>query len=170
MSKNPHVNEEITAKSVRLIGSDGSQIGVVSIKEALSYAEDKGLDLVEIAPMAKPPVCKAIDYGKFRYEQTKKEKEARKKQHTVHVKKIRLTPNIDIHDFMVKADRARKFLDEGNRVKVTLFMRGRQITRKDLAEEVVTRMITELADISKPEGRIKQEGFNNLSIILVNKK
>ncbi len=153
-----------------MIGSDGEQVGVVSISEALHYTEDKGLDLVEIAPQAKPPVCKAIDYGKFRYEQTKKEKEARKKQHVVHIKKIRLTPNIDQHDLQVKVNRARDFLEEGNRVKVTLFMRGRQVTRKDIAEEVLMKVVNELSDVAKPEGRIKQEGFNNLSTFLVQKK
>ncbi|MDP8228086.1 MAG: translation initiation factor IF-3 [Candidatus Electryoneaceae bacterium] len=164
------MNTEIKAGQVRLIGSDGEQIGVVSLQEALAYVNEDGLDLVEIAPQAKPPVCKAIDYGKFRYEQTKKEKEARKKQHVVQVKKIRLTPNIDEHDFRVKVNTARRFLEEGNRVKITLRMRGRQVTRPDLAEEVITQMITDLSDIAKPEGRTKREGANNMSLVLVRKK
>lgn len=133
-------------------------------------AEAAGLDLVEIAPTATPPVCKIIDYGKFRYEITKKEKEARKKQHVVEIKKIRLTPNIDDHDFEVKVNMARKFMLEGNRVKLTMFMRGRQVTRPEMAEEVLTKVIADLADVAKPEGTPKMEGRNNLSVLLVGKK
>ena len=155
---------------VRLIGADGEQVGVISLQEALAYAEEAGFDLVEIAPQAKPPVCKVIDYGKFRYEQTKKEKEARKKQHVVQIKKIRLTPNIDEHDFHVKVATARRFLEEGNRVKITLRMRGRQVTRPDLAEEVITQMVADLSDVANPEGRTKREGANNMSLVLTKKK
>lgn len=155
---------------MRLIGEEGNQVGIVSSSKALAYAENVGLDLVEIAPSAKPPVCKVIDYGKFRYELSKKEKDARKKQHIIQVKKIRLSPNIDDNDFRVKLNMARKFLDENNRVKVTLLMRGRQVTRPELAEGVLMRVISELSDISKSEEKPKLEGRNTMSIVLVRKK
>ncbi len=167
---NPRVNEEIRSSEVRLIGADAQQVGVVPLTKAFAMAEAAGLDLVEIAPMAKPPVCKIIDFGKFRYELTKKEKDARKKQHVVQIKKIRMTPNIDDHDFVVKVNMARKFLGEGNRVKATMFMRGRQVTRPERAEEVLVKIIAELADVARPEGKPKLEGRNNLSILLVGKK
>lgn len=170
LSKNPRVNEEILASSLRLIGADGKQIGIVKLNEALRIAEEEGLDLVEIAPSANPPVCKIIDYGKYRYELTKKERDARKKQHIVQVKKIRLTPNIDENDFQVKIAAARRFIAEGNRVKITLFMRGRQVTKQDIAEEVISRVVNELSDIGKTEGTPKMEGINNLSVTLVKKK
>lgn len=153
-----------------MIGSDGNQVGVVDLRVALETAEDEGLDLVEIAPQAKPPVCKVIDYGKYRYEITKKEKDARKKQHVVQVKKVRLSPNIDDHDFHVKVNMARRFIMEGNRVKATLFMRGRQVTKKDLAEEVLIRMTNELSDVAKAEESPKLEGANNMTVVLVPKK
>jgi len=164
------VNQEITANRVRLIWADGSQAGIVSLREARTFAEEEGLDLVEIAPMAKPPVCKIIDYGKYRYELTKKQKDARKKQHIVHLKRIQLSPNIDEHDFQVKLAASRRFIESGHRVKAMLFMRGRQVTRRDLAEEVLTRLATELSDIAHPEGGTKLEGVNNLSMVLVKKK
>lgn len=155
---------------MRLIGADSKQVGIVNLRDALIMAETEGLDLVEIAPQANPPVCKIIDYGKYRYELSKKEKDARKRQHVVQVKKIRLSPNIDDHDFRVKVNKARQFIEEGNRVKATLLMRGRQITRQDLAEEVLMRMASEMSDIAKTEGRPKLEGVNNLSLVLVKKK
>src|SRR4030067_1004848 len=115
--KQPRVNEEIHAVRVRLIGADGKQVGIVNLREALANADDAGLDLVEIVPTADPPVCKVVDFGKFRYEQAKKEKDARKKQHVIHVKRVQLSPNIDTHDFEVKLAAARKFLEAGHRVK-----------------------------------------------------
>ena len=155
---------------MRLVGADSKQVGIVNLRDALIMAETEGLDLVEIAPQANPPVCKIIDYGKYRYELSKKEKDARKRQHVVQVKKIRLSPNIDDHDFRVKVNKARQFIEEGNRVKATLLMRGRQVTRQDLAEEVLMRMASEMSDIAKTEGRPKLEGVNNLSLVLVKKK
>ncbi len=165
--KNPRVNDEIRADPVRLIGGDGKQVGIVPLRKALAHAESEGLDLVEIAPSADPPVCKVIDYGKYRYELTKKEKDARRKQHVIQIKKIRLSPNIDEHDFRVKVNMARRFLAEGNRVKVTMFMRGRQVTKKDLAEEVLVRFSSEVVDIARAEGEPKLEGTNHLSFVLV---
>lgn len=163
------MNEEITAPEVRLVGPDGKQIGIVRLSEAFALAEEKGLDLVEIVPQAKPPVCKVIDFSKYRYEQLKKEKDARKKQHVVVVKKIRFSSNIDDHDFKTKVDTARRFLEEGNRVKLTLLMRGRMITRREMAEKVLLRAAEELVDIAKTEGPPSMEGATNMSLVLVKK-
>ena len=164
------MNDEITANTVRLIGADGKQVGVVKIREALAAADDAGLDLVEIAADAKPPVCKIIDYGKYRYEQTKKNKDARKKQHQVQIKRVQLSPNIDEHDFKVKVTAGRRFLEAGHRVKAMVLMRGRMITRKDFAEQVLLKMADELSDIAVPDGGTRMEGHNNLSMVLVRKK
>ena len=120
------INEQIRDKEVRLIGSDGEQLGIMSAKEAMFKAQEAGLDLVKIAPQAKPPVCKIIDYGKYRYELARKEKEAKKKQKTIDVKEVRLSPNIDTNDLNTKVNAARKFLSKGDRVKVTLRFRGRE--------------------------------------------
>ena len=144
-------------------------MGVVDIGVALSHANEAGLDLVEIAPQAKPPVCKIIDYGKFRYDQSKKEKDARKKQHTVQVKKVRMSPNIDLHDLNVKLNMVKKFLGEGNRVKITMFMRGRQAARPEMAKDILERVIEELSDISKPEGTPKLEGRSFMTVTLLEK-
>lgn len=152
-----------------MIGSDGQQIGVVPLREAVAAAEAAALDLVEIAPTANPPVCKVIDYGKYRYELTKKEKDNRKKQHIVQVKKIRFSPNIDEHDFEVKVAAARRFLEEGDRVKATLMLVGRQMTRQARAEEVLHKMAHELADIAKLDDGPRMEG-NTFSMLLVRKK
>ncbi len=164
------INDEIFAREVRLIGPDGKQVGVVDLQDALAAASEAELDLVEIAAQAKPPVCKIIDYGKYRYEQTKKLKDAKKRQHNVQLKRIQLSPNIDDHDFNVKITAARKFLEHGHRVKAMLFMRGRQITRKERAEEVLARMAEDLSDIAIIDGGTKMEGHNNLSMVLVKKK
>ena len=168
--KAPRINADITAKTVRLIGADGKQIGIVDLRKALAEAEAEELDLVEIAPNAKPPVCKIIDYGKYRYEQTKKIKDARKKQHHVQIKRIQLSPNIDEHDFQVKVSASRRFIEAGHRVKAMVLMRGRMITRKDLAQQVLTRMAEQLSDIAVLDGETKMEGHNNLSMVLVRKK
>lgn len=168
--KTPRINDEITAHKVRLIGPDGKQAGIVNLQEALDAAKEVKLDLVEIAAQAKPPVCKIIDYGKYRYEQTKKLKDARKRQHHVQLKRVQLSPNIDDHDFNVKITAARKFLEHGHRVKAILLMRGRQITRKERAEEVLARMAEELSDIAIIDGGTKMEGHNNISMVLVKKK
>jgi len=135
----------------------------------MDLAEEKGLDLVEIVPQAKPPVCKVIDFSKYRYEQLKKDKDARKKQHIVVVKKIRFSSNIDDHDFQTKVDTARRFLEEGNRVKLTLLMRGRMIARREMAEKVLLRAAEALTDIAKTEGPPSMEGATNMSLVLVKK-
>ena len=168
-TKNPRANEEIVANPVRLIGADGKQVGVVSLRDAISAAEAAGLDLVEIAATASPPVCKVIDHGKYRYELTKKDKDNRKKQHIVQVKKIRFSPNIDEHDCQTKVAAARRFLEEGDRVKATLMLLGRQMTRQARAEEVLHKMANELADLAKLEDGPRMEG-NTFSMLLVRKK
>lgn len=163
------MNEEITAPRVRLIGADGKQVGIVTLRQALEMAEEEGMDLVEVAPQSNPPVCKILDYGKYRYQQSKKEKESRKRQHIIEVKKLRFSSNIDDHDFKVKLKAAREFLLEGNRVKATLMLHGRQMTRQDKAEEILQRMAIELADIARVESGPKLEG-NTFSMVLARKK
>ena len=137
---------------------DGEQVGVVSIQDALARAEEAGLDLVEISPNAEPPVCKILDYGKYKYEQQKKAAEARKKQKVIEVKELKFRPNIDDHDYQVKIKAARRFLEEGDKVKITLRFRGREMSHMDLGMKVLTRVREELADIGKVESEAKVEG------------
>lgn len=150
---------------MRVIDKDGNQLGVLSVSEALYKAELAGLDLVEISPNAEPPVCKIIDYGKFRYQQTKKEKESKKTQHQVKVKEIKLKPNTDQHDLMTKLKHAREFLTKGNKVRITCVFRGREMQHPEIGMQSVQRMIDDLADISTPETEPKLLG-KNLSVVL----
>ncbi|MFO7810618.1 MAG: translation initiation factor IF-3 [Candidatus Delongbacteria bacterium] len=160
----------IRHQEVRLIGKDGEQIGIVSSDEARKIALQQNLDLVEIAPKAKPPVCKIIDYGKFRYEQQKKEKELKKKQHTVSLKTIRImSVNIDDHDIEIKSNKAREFLEEGNKVKVFLQFRGREIVHKEMGIKLLKTFYSFLEDIAKIDKNIEQEGFRRISMILTKK-
>lgn len=152
------INRQIRAPKVRVIGPTGEQVGVISVSEALAMAEKEGLDLVEVVPNSTPPVCKIIDYGKFRYDQTKREKENKKAQHQVKVKEIKLRPNIDDHDFETKSKRARQFLAKGNKVKVTCMMRGREMAHPEIGRRLVERMCEELADVSTPESPLKRMG------------
>lgn len=152
------INEQIRDKEVRVIGPDGEQLGIMSAKEAYFKAKDADLDLVKIAPTAKPPVCKIINYGKFRYEQARKEKEAKKKQKTIDVKEIRLSPNIDINDLNTKANQARKFLSKGDKVKVTLRFRGREMAHKDVGREVLNAFYEKLEDVASIDKEAKMEG------------
>ena len=133
--RGPRVNDEIKGRRVRVIDPEGNQIGILTPDEALAEARARGLDLVEVSPNSQPPVCRVMDYGKFKYEQSKRERESRKKQHVVEVKELRLRPKIDDHDFQVKARSARRFLEEGNKVKVSVRFRGREIVHRALAEE-----------------------------------
>ena len=142
------INEQIRDKEVRLIGEDGEQLGVMSAREAQKLAEEAGLDLVKIAPTAKPPVCKIVDYGKFKYEQTRKEKEAKKKQKVIDVKEIRLSPNIDTNDLNTKINAARKFLTKGDKVKITLRFRGREMAHMNSSKHILDDFATSLSDIS----------------------
>ena len=152
------LNEEIREAEVRLIGEDGEQLGIVSSQEALETAIERDLDLVMISPAAKPPVCKIMDYGKYRFEQAKREKEARKNQHVVEVKEIRMSPSIGENDFMVKLRNGQKFLSEGNRLKVTVRFRGREMAHTDLGKQLLERFAAECAEIAKLEKGAKLEG------------
>lgn len=153
---NYKINEKITAKEVRLIGSDGEQLGIVAISKALDIADESGLDLVEIAPMAKPPVCKIINYSKFKYEAEKKAKDAKKKQKTITVKEIRLRPNIEENDLNIKLNRAIKFLEKGNKVKFNLRFRGRQNAYKDNGVELLESIGERLNEYGKVEKNINK--------------
>ena len=152
------VNNGIRAREVRLIGQDGEQLGIKSKREALQLAEDANLDLVLVAPKARPAVARIMDYGKYRYEMQKKEREARKKQKTVTVKEIRLSPSIDTNDFNVKLKRVRKFIEKGDKVRVSLRFRGRAITHKDIGRDMIERMAKETEDIATVVQRPKMEG------------
>lgn len=152
------INEQIRDKEVRLIGPDGEQLGIMSAKEAYFKAKDANLDLVKIAPTAKPPVCKIIDYGKYRYELARKAKEAKKKQKTVETKEIRLSPNIDTNDLNTKVNQARKFLSKGAKVKVSLRFRGREMAHRDVGREILNSFYKELEDVSTVDKPAKMEG------------
>lgn len=153
------INEQIRDREVRVVGAEGEQLGIMSSKDALKMAQDAELDLVKIAPGAKPPVCKIIDYGKYRYELARKEKEARKKQKTVEVKEVRLSPNIDTNDLNTKTQAAKKFLEKGDKVKVTLRFRGREMAHMSKSRYILedfAKALSEIAVIDKPskvEGR-----------------
>ena len=152
------INEQIRDKEVRLIGEDGEQLGIVSVKEAMRLAEEAGLDLVKIAPTAKPPVCKIVDYGKFKYEQLRKEKEAKKKQKVVEIKEIRLSPNIDTNDLNTKMNAARKFITKGDRVKVTLRFRGREMAHMNSSKHILDDFAESMTDVAVVEKAPKVEG------------
>ena len=152
------INEQIRDREVRLIGPDGEQIGVVSSREAQKIADEAGLDLVKIAPNAKPPVCKVIDYGKYRYELARKEKDAKKKQKTVELKEIRLSPNIDTNDLNTKVNQARKFLSKGDKVKVTLRFRGRELAHVNQSKGILDDFAKQLEDIAVVDKPAKFEG------------
>lgn len=158
--KELQINEEIREREVRLIGDDGEQLGIVNTKEALSIAFDKNLDLVKVAPNAKPPVCKIMDYGKYKYEQTKREKEARKNQKVINVKEVRLTPNIEIHDLTVKAKRAIQFLESGDKVKVSVRFRGREMGHTQIGRDVLKKFADLTGDVGVIEKPAKMEGRN----------
>ena len=162
------INEQIRAKEVQLIDDEGQKRGTVSLNEALDLAYEKKLDLVLVAPNAQPPVCKIMNYGKYKFEQAKKEKEARKKQKITEVKEIRITPNIEQHDFEFKAKNARKFIEDGNKVKITVRFRGRELNYVKLGEETLNRFIEALSDISSAEKKPILEG-KNMFIILAKK-
>lgn len=152
------INEEIRDRDVRLIDSGGAQLGIVSIQQALSIAAEKGMDLVKIAPQAKPPVCKIMDYGKFRFEQAKREKEARKNQRVVEIKEIRLTPNIDVGDLNTKVKNACRFLKDGDKVKVSVRFRGREVTHASLGQDLLHRFAGLCTECGTVEKQPKLEG------------
>ena len=159
------INEKIRADQVRLIGPNGEQVGIVSVPEALSYADKLNLDLVEVAPMADPPVCKVMDYGKYRYEQEQKAKEARKRQTTISIKEIKLRPKIDDHDFDTKKGHVERFLKKGDKVKLTIMFRGRELVHPHLGERLLRRMAEELADIGEVESEPNLDGRNMVMML-----
>ena len=163
------INEQIRDKEVRVIGQDGEQLGIMSAKEALALADEAGVDLVKIAPTAKPPVCRIVDYGKFRYEQTRREKEAKKKQHVVEIKEIRMSPNIDTNDLNTKISAAKKFLSKGDRVKVTLRFRGREMAHMQNSKHILDDFAEALADIAVVDKAPKVEG-RTMTMFLAEKK
>ena len=163
------INEQIRDREVRLIGVNGEQLGIMSAREAMKKAEEAELDLVKIAPTAKPPVCKIIDYGKYRYELTRKEKEAKKKQKVVEVKEIRMSPNIESNDLNTKMNATKKFLEKGNKVKVTLRFRGREMAHMQSSNHILDDFAESLADVAVIEKAPKIEG-RSISMVLTEKK
>jgi translation initiation factor IF-3 len=159
------INEKIRADQVRLIGPDGEQVGIVDIREALNYADRLNLDLVEVAPMANPPVCKVMDYGKYRYEQEQKAKEARKRQTTISVKEIKLRPKIDDHDFDTKKGHVERFLRKGDKVKLTIMFRGRDLVHPHLGERLLRRMADDLVEIGEVESQPSLDGRNMVMML-----
>ena len=163
------INGQIRDKEVRVIGTDGEQLGVMSAREAQKLADEAELDLIKIAPKAQPPVCKIMDYGKFRYEQQKREKEAKKKQHIVETKEIRLSPNVDLNDLKTKANNARKFITKGDKVKVTLRFRGREMGHIGSSAHVLDDFAEMLEDIAQVSKAAKLEG-RNMTMFLEKKR
>lgn len=163
------INEQIRDKEVRVIGEAGNQLGIMSAKEAMKLAREANLDLVKIAPTAKPPVCKIIDYGKYRYEMARKEKEAKKKQKVIEVKEVRLSPNIDSNDLNTKMNNARKFLEKGNKVKVTLRFRGREMAHMASSKHILDDFAENLKDVASIEKPAKLEG-RSMSMVLAEKR
>ena len=154
----PRINGAIVARQIRLVDADGEMRGVMTVREAMTLAEEVGLDLVEISPNAEPPVCKILDHGKYRYEQQKKAAEARKKQKVIELKEIKLRPNIDDHDFDIKMKNAKSFLQEGDKVKITMRFRGREMAHQEVAYAVIARVRTELDPLAKVESEPSFEG------------
>ncbi len=159
-------NERITASEVRVISSSGKQLGIISIREALNYAEDEGFDLVEVSPDSNPPVCKIIDYGKLRYREQKSKKEAKKKQKTIEVKEIKLRPGIDKHDYLVKLKALSIFIGGGNKVKVSMRFRGREIEHRNLGMNLLNKLTEEVAEYAKVEVLPKFEGKQIMMILV----
>jgi translation initiation factor IF-3 len=166
ISKDWRINEDIRVREVRLVSDDGEQLGIVPVREALQIALERNLDLVEVAPSAQPPVCRLMNYGKFKFEQNKREKEAKKKQHVISIKEVKMRPNIEEHDFQVKAKNARKFLSGGDKVKLTIMFRGREITHTELGQKLSLKFVDELADISTVEKSPKVEGRNMVTVLI----
>ena len=152
------INREIRAPKIRVISKDGKQLGILSSREALAIAEADGLDLLEIAPNAEPPVCRISDYGKYRYSQTKKEKESKKAQHQVKLKEIKIKPNIDTHDLQTKVKRAKEFLEKGNKVRLSCMFRGREMLHKDIGQKVMNKVCDDLSEVAEKEAPSKQMG------------
>jgi translation initiation factor IF-3 len=159
------INRQIRISPVRVIGPGGEQLGVLPVEEALAAAQERGLDLVEVAPMARPPVVKIMDYGKFKFEEAKAARAAKKKQHVIHLKEVKVRPGIEKHDFEFKSRHAREFLAEGNKVKVTMMYRGRQIAHVELGKKVLDELFAALQDVAKIEQEAKLEGRNMVMVL-----
>lgn len=159
------MNHQIRAREVRLIDENGEQLGIMSGRDAQRIAEERGLDLVEVAPNARPPVCRIMDYGKFKYEESKREREARKKQKVINIKEVKMRPNIDEHDFQVRLRQAQRFLQDGDKVKATIMFRGRQIVHADLGKKVLDRLLEEVQPLCIVERPARVEG-RNMTMIL----
>ena len=159
------INDKIRADSVRLIGPDGEQVGIIGLREALAYADRLNLDLVEVAAMATPPVCKVMDYGKYRYEQEQKAKEARKRQTTISIKEIKLRPKIDDHDFDIKKGHVERFLKKGDKVKLTIMFRGRELMHPHLGERLLRRMAEDLVELGDVESQPNLDGRNMVMML-----
>ena len=163
------ISEQIRDKEIRLIGENGEQLGIMSARDAMKMAKEAELDLVKIAPAAKPPVCKIIDYGKYRYEQARKEKEAKKKQKTIEIKEVRLSPNIDVNDLNTKVGAARKFIEKGNKVKVTLRFRGREMAHMQSSRHILDDFAEQMKDVASVDKPPKIEG-RNMTMFLTEKR
>ncbi|WP_373048524.1 translation initiation factor IF-3 [Vulgatibacter sp.] len=168
--RDARTNRRIRAREVRLIGSDGSQLGVVALEAALARAGEEGLDLVEISPMARPPVCKIMDYGKFKYETKKKAGEAKKKQVVVQLKEVKLRPKTDEHDYDFKVKNVRRFLEEGNKARVTIMFRGREITHKEIGQKILQEVANDVKEVGIIEQAPRQEGRQMFMILAPNPK
>jgi translation initiation factor IF-3 len=161
----PRINEEINSPSIRLIGPDGQMVGISSLKEGMALAEKSGLDLVEISPNAEPPVCKVMDFGKFKYEAQKKANEARKKQKVISIKEIKMRPNIDAHDYEIKMRAVKKFISEGDKVKFTLRFRGREMSHQELGMKLMSQVKVDMGDTVKVESEPRLEGRQMVMVI-----
>ena len=167
--RGPRVNFQIKKSPVRIIDEEGEQLGIMEIDEARTTADERGLDLVEVAPDARPPVCKIMDYGRYKYEQAKKDKLAKKKQHQVHVKEMKFRPKIDDHDYGHKVAQVRDFLEKGDKVKLTIMFRGREMMHKEFGEAILERIKNDLDDVSEIEQETKAEG-RNMTMVLVSSR
>ena len=168
LSKTPEarINERIRVPQVRVIGDDGEQVGVLATREALALAQSKGLDLVEVSPTARPPVCRIMDYGKFKYEQNRRARKARKNQHVMHLKEVKMRPKIDDHDYGFKLQHARTFLSERDKVKFTVTFRGREMAHQEIGRQLIERIVTDLADVATVEQSARSEGRTLTMVVM----
>ncbi len=163
--RGPRINERIGVREVRVVSDDGGQLGVLPTRDALAKAKELGLDLVEVSPTSRPPVCRIMDFGKYKYEQSKKAKQARKRQHQVVVKEIKMRPKIEAHDYDFKKRHIEEFLSEGDKVKITLMFRGREMAHTDLGRKLLDQLAADLADVGKVEAPARQEGRNMVLLL-----
>ena len=163
--RSPRVNRRIRVPQVRVIDDEGTQLGVLPTSEAMAMAEERGLDLVEVSPKARPPVCKIMDYGKYMYQANKRAKEAKKRQHTTQVKEVKMRPKIEPHDYGFKVRHAREFLAEGDKVKCTIIFRGRELAHRDLGRKVLDRVVEDLSDVANVEVSIRSEGRTMVMVL-----